>query len=173
MMPMTGKGEKTMNRYGIVRRGNGNRNMIERPFRTFGDFMDSLFDVTSFWDDFGSFGRGVRQGQMNRIALKKDGVVVGYRYEHALPGFTKDDIDITLDKGVMTVHASKKSGNEPNENEDYEQCGISYSDVSSSYTLPENADADSIDCKFENGILVITVGLKQEQKGDVKKIQVR
>ena len=111
MMPMTGKGEKTMNRYGIVRRGDGNRNMIRRPFRTFGDFMDSLFDVTSFWDDFGSFGKQLercgRQGQMNRIALKKDGAVVGYRYEHALPGFTKDDIDITLDKGVMTVHASK------------------------------------------------------------------
>ena len=174
---MTGKGEKTMNRYGIVRRGDGNRNMIERPFRTFGDFMDSLFDVTSFWDDFGSFGKQLercgRQGQMNRIALKQDGKVTGYKYQYALPGFAKDDLDITVDKGVLTVKASKKSGNEPNENEDYEHCGISYSDVQTSYSLPENADLDAAGCTFENGILSITVPLKQAENPEVRKIEVK
>ena len=162
-----------MNKYGLVRRDDCNRNMIERPFRMFGDLLDSLFDEEPFFGGLQELRKMPHAGKMNKIALKKDGEIVGYRYEHALPGFTRDDISITLDKGVMTVHASKKAGNEPNENEEYEHCGISYSDVTSSYTLPENADADSIDCKFENGVLSITVPLKQAPGEEVRKIQVK
>ena len=176
--PMNGQRSKIMNN-GLIRRSPRNWNDLDLvrgdESRTFGEFVDSLFNgwgsLMSPFDRVSRHGRDF--GQTNRIALKQDGKVTGYKYQYALPGFTKEDIDITVGKGVLTVQASKKSGNEPNENEQYEHCGISYSDVQTSYSLPENADIDAVGCTFENGILSITVPLKQAENPEVRKIEVK
>jgi len=78
-----------------------------------------------------------------------------------LPGVDAKDIEITAEKGVLTLRGERKSEtkNEANGFERVERVAGSFL---RRFTLPEDANADAISARHVNGVLEVTIP-KQEQ----------
>lgn len=159
---------------GLIRRNNNNKSlgtMIDKLFAPADEF-DKVFDV--FNDEFFQPHHWAKSNYpMNIVSVKEKGQTVAKRIEYALAGFRKDEITLSIKDDILTIEAEHKQ--ESDENEIPEYNGISYKKMSLSYALMENADQEKITCKFENGLLSITIPLKkeEEQPNDSKRIEIQ
>jgi len=83
--------------------------------------------------------------------------------EAELPGFKKDDVDITLENQTLTISAEHKA------NKDEKQGDMllherRYSRFLRSFTLPPTVDEKSVDAKLADGVLTITLKKREETK---------
>lgn len=88
---------------------------------------------------------------------EKEGKLV---LEMEAPGYTKENIDISLDKGDLTVTFSKENHEEENKKYLHRE-RRSYSKITRSFYLGDVAE-DEVDASFKNGILVISCPKKKE-----------
>lgn len=77
-----------------------------------------------------------------------------------IPGVNPDEIEVTMDKGVLTVKGERKS-EKKTEEENYKRVERQYGVFYRRFTLPDSANADEIEAHSENGVLKITIP-KQE-----------
>ena len=80
--------------------------------------------------------------------------------EMEAPGVTKEDIDISLDKGTLSVSFVKESSEEENKKFLHRE-RKSYSKITRSFYLGE-VDEDSVEASFKNGVLLISTPKKKE-----------
>lgn len=157
---------------GLIRRNNNNLGtMIDKLFAPTDEFQ-KVFDV--FNDEFFQPNRWAKSSYpMNVISVKEKGKTIAKRLEYALAGFRKDEITLSIKDDILTIDAEHKQ--ESDENEIPEYNGISYKKMSLSYALMENADQEKITCRFENGLLSITIPLKKEDEptNDFKRIEIQ
>ena len=85
--------------------------------------------------------------------LTKDGNLV-IRAE--LPGIKLEDVDITLQNGVMTISGEHKVDQEE-ERAGYHVRERRHGSFRRSMTLPEGTDESKIHARFEDGVLEVTV----------------
>ena len=86
-----------------------------------------------------------------------------------LPGVKKEDIQIDLHDGTLTLRAEKKL-EEKASKDNYLRVERAYGNFIREFTLPENVDAQQISAKYTDGVLEVTLPKKEEVKP--KKIQV-
>lgn len=79
-----------------------------------------------------------------------------FAIELAAPGYKKEDLKVTVKDGVLTISSEKKHESEE-EKKGYTRKEFSYASFSRGFVLPENADADSLKAKFEDGVLRLTL----------------
>ncbi len=77
-----------------------------------------------------------------------------------IPGVDPDDIEVTMDKGVLTIRGERQS-EKKTEEENYKRVERQYGMFYRRFTLPDSANADGIEAKSEHGVLKITIP-KQE-----------
>ena len=77
-----------------------------------------------------------------------------------VPGVEPKDIEISMEKGVLTIKGERNSEN-VEENENYRRVERQSGRFYRQFTLPDSADADKIEAKSEHGVLTITIP-KQE-----------
>ncbi len=77
-----------------------------------------------------------------------------------IPGVNPDNIDISMEKGVLTIKGERSSEN-VEEGENYRRVERQSGQFYRRFTLPDSADADNIEAKSEHGVLRITIP-KQE-----------
>lgn len=124
----------------------------------FGDFDRSLFD----WPSFETFGR--------TDVYEKDGKLF---YETELPGVKREDIDIKVEDGRLTISGEVKR-DERVERENYFRIGRHYGKFQRVFPLPEQADdPKKIKASFEDGILRVTVPLRESLKEKEKPIEIK
>lgn len=87
----------------------------------------------------------------------------GFRLELAVPGLTKEDLKINLEKLVLTISSDKKTENLET-HEKYTRKEFSFKSFKRSFHLPEQIEPENIEAKYENGILYIFVPKKDEAK---------
>ena len=73
----------------------------------------------------------------------------------ALAGFNRDDIEVAVERGVLTLRAAKKEPNDDTQN--YVHRGLAFRNVARNWQLSDNAVVR--DVKLENGLLTVTIGL--------------
>jgi HSP20 family protein len=78
-----------------------------------------------------------------------------------LPGLSKDDISVTVDKGVVTV-TGKKITNKTEEGANYYMKECACGSFSRSLRLPAEVEEDEIKATFKDGILTIEMPHKKE-----------
>ncbi len=105
-----------------------------------------------FDDDF--FGT---EKTIKSDVFEKDGKVF---VEIEAPGFTKDDINISIDKGTLTVSMEKEENKEENKKYLHRE-RKSYQKVSRSFYLGDVSE-EEMDASFKNGILTISAPVKKE-----------
>jgi HSP20 family protein len=92
--------------------------------------------------------------------------------EAELPGFRKEDVDVTLENQTLTISAERKSetkpeGKQPGDMLLHER---RYSRFLRSFTLPPTVDEQSVKASLNDGILSIVLSKREETKP--RKIQV-
>ena len=100
------------------------------------------------------------------IAERNDAYVVNVE----VPGIKPDDLEITLEDGVLTISGERRFEEETKEAQ-YHRVERSYGAFRRSITLPTRVMADAIDATFENGVLQVVVPKAEEAKP--KRIEVR
>jgi HSP20 family protein len=125
--------------------------------------------LTSF-DPFAEFHRAVRTGDSGHAAMRMDAVrrdgEIELRFD--LPGIDSESIDVTVDRGVLTVSAKR--------NEEYAQDEKPFvrERVMGSFTrrlrLADTVDAEKISAGYDGGVLSVTVPLTE--RAQPRKIEV-
>lgn len=83
--------------------------------------------------------------------------------EIALPGFTKDEINVILENNTLLVSA-KKSGYEHDVDDNYKRKEFNPHFQIRHFWLSDSIDLDQITSEFQNGILDIDLPKKEESE---------
>ena len=94
----------------------------------------------------------------------------GYYLEVDLPGVKKEDIDISVNDGILTI-AGERKFEKKEEKENYTRIESFFGRFERSFKLPPDADLDNIEAKYEDGVLKIFIPKKQKPEG--KKIEIK
>jgi HSP20 family protein len=86
--------------------------------------------------------------------------------EAELPGFKKDEIDITLENQNLTISAERKYENKQGDGTKGELLlhERRYSRFLRSFTLPPTVDEGSVNARLQDGVLTVTITKREETK---------
>jgi HSP20 family protein len=117
--------------------------------------MNRLF--STFFDTPTSRG-GNGNGGVRRWIPAMDLVETGEHFvlKADLPGMTESDVNIEIEKNVLTISGERKAEHEE-KHEGYYRLERSTGAFSRSLTLPEGIDAGAITASFDNGVLEVRV----------------
>ncbi len=73
-----------------------------------------------------------------------------------VPGMEKDDINVTLSDGLLTIHGEKKQEKEE-EKENYRFVERRYGSFSRSVRVPDGVDAEKIEASYKDGVLKVSI----------------
>lgn len=93
-----------------------------------------------------------------------------YVLKAELPGMNKDDIQVTVDQGVVTV-TGKREFEKEEEDANYYLKESAYGSFSRSFRLPGEVEEDKVDATFKDGVLTLTMPHKKE--AGAKKISIK
>lgn len=88
-----------------------------------------------------------------------------------LPDLTREDIDITVDKGTLTIKGEKKFNAEVKE-ESFHRIERRYGSFSRSFSLPPTVDPSKVAAEYKNGVLTVRLPLREEAKPRQIKVEV-
>lgn len=119
--------------------------------KQFSDIMDEFFnDVVQTRRN--SFSPGID------ISETEDQFLISAE----LPGMSKDDIDISLENGRLSISGERKFEDEE-KGKTYHRVETRYGSFNRSFQLPDNVDEESISASYDDGLLNISID-KQEDK---------
>lgn len=82
-----------------------------------------------------------------------------------LPGFTKEQIDVTIDNNVLTITADRSAENEAEKAKNgWLLKERRHTRFQRSFSLPNTIDGSSVDAKLVDGVLQVTLNKRQETK---------
>ncbi len=73
-----------------------------------------------------------------------------------LPGMTESDVNIELERNVLTISGERKTEQEAKK-DGYYRIERSYGSFSRALTLPEGIDAAAVTANFDNGVLEVRI----------------
>ena len=120
---------------------------IDRIFKSFG-----LDYINDFWDNVNYYATKLPTKAVQVLKDEKS-----YKLEFELPGFSKNDINISVDKNILKIDAknSKRA-------------------YLKNLALTDNCDSDAITADLENGILYVEIPFKTKNETEkVIKINVK
>lgn len=136
--------------------------MMLMPRKNNSFLFDDFFD-----DDF--FPR--RENNLMRTDIReKNGK---YIIDIDLPGFEKENIDLSLKNGYLNIKAKSQKENNDEEDGKIVRQERFYGECSRSFYLGDNVDEEDITAEFKNGILKISVLKKDEEKKEIKQIEIK
>jgi HSP20 family protein len=94
-----------------------------------------------------------------------------YHIELDLPGVKKEDVEISVDKNILTIKGKREVKKEEEKN-DYYRVESAYGTFARSFTLPEKVDVENIRAASEDGVVEITIPKLQVEKNTTKKIEI-
>jgi HSP20 family protein len=140
------------------------------PFRDFTQLQDRLnraFSEAYGRSDEGLMSSGtwlppvdIYQSGDHQLVLKAE-----------IPDMTREDIDVTVDKGTLTIKGEKKFSGEVKE-EQFHRIERRYGTFSRSFSLPTSVDPSRVAAEYKNGVLTVTLPLREEAKPRTIKVDV-
>lgn len=124
----------------------------------------------SLYDPLRQAGRRVAEwlAPASEAAVSED----SYRIAIELPGVGEDDIDLSVEDGVVLLKGEKRSEREE-KGEKWYFSERQYGSFSRSFRLPPDADANKVDARLKDGVLTVTVPKTAPEKPDSAKVQIR
>lgn len=121
-----------------------------------------------FRDDF--FNR--KETNLMKTDIKEKGDK--YIIEIDLPGYSKDNINLSLKDGYLSISAKVEKEQNEDEEEKFVRRERFYGECSRSFYVGDNITEEDIAAEFKDGILKIDVPKKDERKQDeVKYIEIK
>ncbi|MEO9870599.1 Hsp20/alpha crystallin family protein [Ekhidna sp.] len=94
-----------------------------------------------------------------------------YVVELAAPGMEKNDFQVDVENGMLSISSEKESETE-DKDDGYSRKEFSYSSFSRSFSLPENVDEDKIKASYKEGILSLSLPKTKETTVPKKEIKI-
>ena len=113
-----------------------------------------------------AFG-GVQRSVHNNLPLDIRQTEEAFWIEASVPGFRPEDMEITLDENVLTIHGTRR---EDESKRSYVQRERQLNSVHRHIGLPAQVKADEITASYENGVLTLMV--PRAQRAQPKQIPV-
>lgn len=102
--------------------------------------------------------------------IRKDEKI--FELELAVPGFTKDELEVLVKDGVLTVRG-EKSKSEHVEKSKYILEEFDFKSFERCFRLAENVAKENIEAEYRNGILKLTfVDVPEEEERTMRKVKV-
>jgi HSP20 family protein len=144
------------------------------------------------WDPFGDvdalFGRLMPSalGRWPRVTLEGNGgrklewspsadiseTEKEYVIRAELPAVKKEDVQVTLDEGTITIKGERKQQTE-DKNEKFHRVESFYGSFERSFSLPDNVNSDAVRCESKDGILTVHIPKTETLKQKPKQITVQ
>jgi HSP20 family protein len=140
------------------------------PFREFAQLQDRINRV--FGEAYGRSDEGlmtsgtwvppvdIYQNGDHEVVLKAE-----------VPDMTREDIDITVDNGTLTIRGEKKVSSDVKE-EQFHRVERRYGSFSRSFSLPQTVDTAKVAAEYKNGVLTVRLPLREEAKPRQIKVDV-
>jgi HSP20 family protein len=130
-----------------------------QPARNLSSFVDEFFqDLPASW------GRESHSAfpPVNILETKE-----AYHLELSAPGRSKEDFQLSVDKGQLTVAFEKK---EEVKTEEYKTVRkeFSFKSFKRTFNLDDRIDTNGIQAKYENGVLKLYLPKKEQEKEATK-----
>jgi HSP20 family protein len=140
--------------------------LLIEPFTQLRNEVDRLFE--GFPSRMPSFmlGRFASAPVLEMTETKKH-----YKITAELPGIEPQNVEVTFDDGLLRIAGEKQEQREDDER-DYRLSERSYGAFERLLELPSGADPETIDAKFKNGVLTISVAKNGEEKRNVRRIKI-
>ena len=117
-----------------------------------------LFNDLFKGDDF--FSRRESSIMKTDIKEKKDKFII----EMDLPGFEKENINIELNDGYLSISANMKKESNSDESEKYVRKERFFGECSRSFYIGDEIKEEEISAEFKNGILKILIPKKDKKE---------
>jgi len=140
------------------------------PIREFAQLQDRLNRV--FTDAYGRSDEGlmnsgtwvppvdIYQNGDHEVVLKAE-----------LPDMTREDIDITVDNGTLTIRGEKKLSDDVKD-EQVHRIERRYGVFSRSFSLPQTVDTGKVGAEYRNGVLTVRLPLREDARPRQIKVEV-
>ncbi len=86
-----------------------------------------------------------------------------------LPGFDKENINISIDNGYLTINAKTNANNDEEEKGKYVRRERYVGEFSRSFYVGDDVTEENIKASFKNGILNISLPKEEKEKIETKK----
>lgn len=122
--------------------------------------MDLVRDFDNFFNSF--LGENSYQEERYPLVNVKE-EEDNYLLEAELPGMDEKDIEISVHNGVLSLSAEEMSNEEKSQGNWLvkERRKLSFS---RKFALPKDADSEKISANYSNGVLVLSIGKKEDSK---------
>jgi HSP20 family protein len=140
------------------------------PFKEFAHLSDRL--NRAFADAYGRSDEGllssgawlppvdIYQNGEHELVLKAE-----------LPDMSREDIEVTVDKGTLTIKGEKKVSDEVKEDQ-YHRIERRYGTFTRSFSLPSTVDPSRVAAEYKNGVLAVKLPMREEAKPRQIKVDV-
>ena len=95
-----------------------------------------------------------------------------YLIRAELPAVKKEDVQVTLGDGVITIKGERKQQKE-DKNEKFHRVESFYGSFERSFTVPDNVNADAVRCESKDGVLSVHIPKAEVSKQKPKQIAVQ
>lgn len=123
----------------------------------FSDLLDEFMEDAFSWD------RGTFVPELNVYETEKE-----FEITLALPGMSKDDIELSMENHTLTISGERRI--EEENGKKYHRIESRFGKFERSLPLPDIIDEENVKASYENGVLTVTVPKLKEKAG--RKIEV-
>jgi HSP20 family protein len=132
----------------------------------FGEYFSKSKEVARGESIFSETGTMVRFPAVD-IQEQKDKYIV-----HAeMPGMNKDEIEVEYRDGFLTIRGEKRFENEEKK-KDFHRIERSYGSFHRTFEIPEAINEDGVKAEYKNGVLNLTLPMKNPDQRKTKKIEI-
>jgi len=137
-------------------------NLIRKQNPFFPSLVDELFNQE----------RRVRTSSISSTTpavniIEKD---IQFMIELAAPGNKKEDFEIEIEDGILSISSSSNKEDNTSEKETFTRQEFSYNSFRRSFTIPESVDVSSIEATYNEGVLLIKLLKLEEALPQPKKL---
>jgi HSP20 family protein len=79
-----------------------------------------------------------------------------YKVVAELPGFSPDEVDVTVNEGTLTIKGERKFYDEVNE-ENFHRVERRFGAFQRLVSLPAQVDSEKVEASFEKGVLTVSI----------------
>ena len=137
---------------------------------TLGRVMDKWMEEAASGASGGRLARGSNTAVP---AVDVSETAEGYAIQVELPGWKPEDVEITFEKGVLTLKGEVKEEAESNSEAKWHSKEIRKASFVRSFSLPAEVEADKANAEFENGVLSLSLPKAEVVKPKQIKIAVK
>jgi len=127
------------------------------PIATLFDGLDGLLSGGFDWT-----GRELSGSLYPKVDITESDA--GYTIKADLPGLAGKDIKVSVADKTLSISGEKKHEHEKREKDRYYHLERSYGSFTRSFALPANVDVKSIEARYGDGVLEVTLKKTGESK---------